>query len=260
MGHDNIDKHIKAKLEQRTIKPSPEAWGKLSSMLDEESETASKKGYYIYAVAASIVLLLGFFFTTQFNTIAGVVIDDTIVEVKNNEANSVVNKEENAIVDTHLNSDEITNSPKKILNEESKNVNDNHINDQSLATRDSNDKAAINSLKEKVTQYLVHLEHSKQEKLKKKSHAYDLDVEIEALLAEASNRLPVEKERSKHSDFELDKETDILLAAAFQELNLNPAEDVINETLKNKLFKELEKGYFKSKTLLAERSQLTRPY
>ena len=100
---------------------------------------------------------------------------------------------------------------------------------------------------------------NRQEKLNKEAKEYDLDAEINALLAEASSNLPDEKSDDNLPVFQLDKETDMLLVNAFQELNINPEEDTVNESLKDKLFKELEKGYFKSRILLAERSEHARP-
>jgi len=260
MAHDNIDKHIKEKLEQRAIQPSSEAWDKLSNMLDEENKESNKKGYYKYFVAASVLILLGFFFTSQFSNTEGVMIDDTVVSVEKKEVGSPISKIVTAPVDSYFKNDVIKENSKEekkyiVVN---RLVNDDYIESLDVKEEESQEEE-INSLKEKVNKYLVQLENSKQEKLNKERGEYDLDAEINALLAEASNNLPDEKVNNNLPVFQLDKETDMLLANAFQELNLNPAEDTINETLKNKLFRELEKGYFKSKMLLAERSQLTRP-
>lgn len=259
MGHDSIDKHIKGKLEQRAIQPSIEAWEKLSNMLDEENEQSNKKGYYKYFVAASVVLLLGFFFTSQFKTTELLVVDDTVVNSEKDDVSSV-NEVVITQVDIHFKNDVIIDSSRyeKVNTVVSKSVNHAYaqLSDQK---EDVHQEEEINAIKEKVNQYLAQLEYSRKEKLNNEAMKYDLDAEINALLAEATNNLPDEMRNEDSPIFQLDEETDMLLANAFQELNINPEEDTVNETLKNKLFKELERGYFKSKMLLAERSQLIRP-
>ena len=259
MGHDNIDKHIKEKLEQRTIQPSLEAWDKLSNMLDEENKDSKNKGYYKYFVAASVVLLLGFFFTTQFNS-AEVVVDDTIVNIEKDGVMSSVNEVVVTPAESHLKENVIIESSKDDKENSRLSNPVNHEYAESLnVKRGVNQEEEINAIKEKVNQYLAQLENNRQEKLNYEAKEYDLDAEINALLAEATNNLPEEMSNENSPLFQLDKETDMLLANAFQELNINPEEDAVNESLKNKLFKQLEKGYFKSKMLLAERSQLVRP-
>ncbi|NQY28048.1 MAG: hypothetical protein HRT69_01090 [Flavobacteriaceae bacterium] len=260
MGHDNIDKHIKGKLEQRVIQPSSEAWAKLSSMLDEENQQSNKKGYYKYAVAASIVFLLGFFFTSQYNNREAIIIDDVVIAVEKNDMSSSVNKVVVRSVNSQMKKDVKIERPKEERGNEVVRESAIYGYAESFNVKEElRQEEEIRAIKEKVNQYLAQLEKSKQGKLNKETDAYDLDAEINALLAEASNNLPEEKRSDNLPIFQLDEETDMLLATAFQELNFNPEEDTVDESLKNKLFKQLEKGYFKSKMLLAERSQLTRP-
>ncbi len=260
MVHDNIDKHINNKLEQRVVQPSSGAWDKLSNMLDEENNQSNKKGYYKFFVAASVVFLLGIFFTLQFNATKEVIIENVIVEVENVDVKSSVNKVVGVPVDRHLKENVIIEESKKGNGSIAHSKPINYAYSESLNVKqEANQEEEINAIKEKVNQYLAQLENSRQEKLNKKTKEYDLDAEINALLAEATNNLPDEKTDKDLPTFQLDEETDLLLADAFQELNFNPEEDAVNETLKNKLFKELEKGYFKSKMLLAERSQRIQP-
>jgi len=253
MGHDKMDKHLKQKLEQRTIQPSLEAWGKLSNMLDEENQQTNKKWYYKYFVAASIVFLFGFFFALQFNVTEAIVIEDVVVEFEKEGVKSSVKKIVVTPVDSRMNNEVIIEKPK------GGKYNNTIVSESFNVAEEARQKEEINVIKEKVNQYLAQFGKNKQEKLIQEVEEYDLDAEINALLAEATNNFPNDKGNNNSPLFQLDEETDMLLAAAFQELNFNPEEDTVNETLKNKLFKELEKGYFKSRMLLAERSRLTRP-
>ena len=260
MGHDNIDKHIKQKLEQRTIQPSSEVWDKLSNMLDEETHQTGEKGYVKYAIAASVLLLLGFFFASQFNDDNNIIIKKEIVEVENTDIKTIINEEiEKPIIDPFEKKEVVVvyKMDKEVV------VVKNEVTYAYTESLDKNQavsqKEEINAIKEKVNQYLAQLKKSKQEILSQEISGYDIDAEINALLAEASSNLPEKTVKNAVPVFQLDKETDMLLADAFQELNFDPKEDTVNETLKDKLFKELEKGYFKSRILLAERSELTRP-
>lgn len=260
MVHDNIDKHINNKLEQRVIQPSSGAWDKLSNMLDEENEQPNKKGYYKYFIAASVVFLLGIFFTLQFNNTKEIIIDNAIVEVENVEVKSSVNKVVEIPVESHLKTDVIIEESMRGRGSAAHSKPTNYAHLESLnVEKKAGKEEEINVIKEKVNQYLVQLSNSRQEKLNNEAKEYDLDAEINALLAEASNNLTDENTDNDLPVFQLDKETDMLLANAFKKLNINPEEDTVNESLKNKLFKELEKGYFKSKMLLAERSQRIQP-
>jgi|GEM_PF-2665327 len=260
MGHDNIDKHIKQKLEQRTIQPSSESWDKLSSMLDGETHQADNKGYFKYAIAASVLLLLGFFFASEFKRNHDVIVKDEIVEIENSGVNIIVNEVvEKTIIDQYK-TEEVVAVQKKEKLEVVVKKEATYAYGESLDKNQSvNREEEIDVLKEKVNQYLAQLQKSKKEKFDSEKTGYDIDAEINELLAEASSALPDKIIKNDVPVFQLDKETDMLLADAFQELNFDPEEDNVNETLKDKLFKELEKGYFKSKMLLAERSELTRP-
>jgi len=260
MGHDNIDKHIKQKLEQRTIQPSSEAWGKLSNMLDEENEYSSKKGYYKYAVAASVIFLLGFFFSSQFKGNNSIIIKDTIVEVENNGIKIIVKEDvEKPIIGPYEKKQIAVVNLKEKVEVIVKNETTHTYVESFDMNKTVREEKEINAIKEKVNQYLAQLQKSKKEKSNREKSEYDIDAEVNALLAEASSNLPDKTVKNDVPVFQLDKETDMLLADAFQELNFNPEEDTVDETLKNKLFKQLEKGYSKSRVLLAERSQLARP-
>lgn len=260
MGHDNIDKHIKKKLEKRIIQPSPEAWGELSNMLDEDKEQANKKYFYYFTIAASIILLLGFFFTSQIRENDSIIIDDVVVATDINNVKFEENNIVESVVDEYSVYDVITEIQKSKVakNMPVKSINNTYAQLFETKGKERKDEE-INTLKNKVNEYLTQLQKNKQKNIAQEKLGYDLDAEINALLAEASNNLPDKKLKKEEPIFQLDKETDMLLADAFQELDFNPDEDMVNETLKNKLFKQLEKGYFKSKMLLVERNQLVHP-
>lgn len=59
MAPNKFEKYIKEQLENREIRPSEEAWTKLSERLDEVSaDRPMKKGYFRYAIAACFIGLI----------------------------------------------------------------------------------------------------------------------------------------------------------------------------------------------------------
>lgn len=64
MSANNLDHHIKEKLQNRTFQPSTSAWERLSTQLDEQPKQ-KKRGWFFYIGAAASILLLislGFLF------------------------------------------------------------------------------------------------------------------------------------------------------------------------------------------------------
>ena len=61
MAPIKFEENIKEKLDKRTIKPSKDAWNKLSKRLDEHTENKNRKAFWWLGIAASIigVLLVG---------------------------------------------------------------------------------------------------------------------------------------------------------------------------------------------------------
>ena len=57
MAPSKFEKHIKKTLQEREIRPSANAWDRISGQL-EASEKSKPKGYYWYGIAASIIGLL----------------------------------------------------------------------------------------------------------------------------------------------------------------------------------------------------------
>jgi len=82
MAPINFENNIKDKLDERRLKPSTDAWGKLSERLDNQDKKNNKKPYWWLGFAASIVGVL--FIVSQFLT----------NETKVNDAPKIVNTPE----------------------------------------------------------------------------------------------------------------------------------------------------------------------
>jgi hypothetical protein len=65
MAPNKFEQHIKEKLDNRALQPSPDAWNTLSKRLDNQTEETKSKSYWWLGLAASIVGVL--LVTTLFN-------------------------------------------------------------------------------------------------------------------------------------------------------------------------------------------------
>lgn len=97
MSPDNFDYNIKNKLEGRTIKPSEEAWNKLSEKLDTLERKRSNNTAWWLGIAASIVGVLFFVFKSFDDNTERItpIIVDTQEEIKNENVNDELQLKEN---------------------------------------------------------------------------------------------------------------------------------------------------------------------
>jgi len=109
MAPDNFDKHIKNKVEDRAIKPSDEAWNKLSQKLDTVENKTSNRSFWWLGIAAGIVGIL--FFTFQhFNNNTIKKTTPTVVETQKDEEIKNIKKENQTIYNEVANED-VKNQP-----------------------------------------------------------------------------------------------------------------------------------------------------
>lgn len=242
MGHDNIDKQIKKKLEGRLLEPSDNAWDKLDSLLEkEEDKTKSKTPFYW--IAASIMLLLGVFFIFQRGDSENdMLVEPVIVEVENN----------NNVEDYNLEKDYLkSNTLKEVLKEQAIDQTASVVVKQSQNTKKV--KRLIKEKKEELpTAYEINeldlktegalLVSNMEEEKKFKEDNYNIDFEIDSLLAAATTGLDSE---SKSAKVETVIDADALLADVEEELDMS---------FKEKVFKKIKLGFKKTKTTVAKRN------
>ena len=100
MAPIKFEENIKDKLDKRKLKPSPEAWNKLSARMDSSQEKRTSKNFWWLGLAASIVGIL--FVVTQFifdklDIINVPEIVDTPEIIKNEKGVEVVSQEDNVV-------------------------------------------------------------------------------------------------------------------------------------------------------------------
>ena len=241
---DKLEKHIKDKLRNREISPSPDAWNKIAGELESKEDVSSKKGYW-WAIAASlvglIVLSVGFFNTQKTPETAkeGIVISEegkTPETIKIQEENAVARvngeiPEEEQTLEIPLNQEEV---PEEKIMENTIEV---------AQVEAAKDKAPIKDVKE-VEDLAI---SSKLEEVLAQVNAMESnanvvsDAEIDSLLLHAQRELLTEKV------FQENGKVDAM--ALLDEVELELYDDQ-----QNPLFIRLKEGFFRLRTAVADRN------
>lgn len=261
MAPIKFEEQIKDKLEQRHLKPSADAWDRLSEKLDAEESTASSKNWWWLGIAASFMGLLAFTILlnkepktiepatvenpTEINDktiISGTNVEmvETSSEDKTQKVDNTLVKEEEASVKTA----EVSNqngapilTPKKEMNaykdraSEAEVVVENTLLEEQL-DKDTQTMTAEDLKVQEVAQRIQQLQNSKKEVT---------DDEIEALLIEAQKELMLQKS--------YDKSTNTVDPMAL----LLEVEFELDKSFRDKVFETLESGYVIVKNAVIDR-------
>jgi len=93
MAPINFENNMKDKLDRRVLKPSVDAWDKLSERLENQDEKSNKKTYWWFGLAASVVgvlLIVSQFLNHEININNTPKIVDTQEIIQQNEVNTMV--------------------------------------------------------------------------------------------------------------------------------------------------------------------------
>ncbi|MEE1962342.1 hypothetical protein V1387_06575 [Allomuricauda taeanensis] len=244
---DKLEKHIKEKLEERTIAPSSGAWDKIASQLDAEPKKKGSK-WQVYAMAASFVgiLLLSMLFMNKEEAIPEIqVVEEKVDQIdteKKNETQSprqeltktLPVQEETKVVNSDLEpmpeenpkgfTDELPISQPVLAQEETKQL------EQDKLIKESD--ALITQKVEEVVAQVQHMEGLNRGVS---------DAEVDSLLREAQKQIMADKLFPKNGS--VDAMT--LLAEVEEELD---------ESFRDQIFDALKEGYFKLRTAVADRN------
>ena len=233
---EKLEKHIKNKLEERTLRPSNEAWSKIAGQLDNKATNRKNYGWLSAAVIALLISLLGvFMFNNQeepqtpivlvpensklSNTKEGMLINDE-VEITTNSAQ--VNSMEESIVNTSTNTPLTTDIETSLASNETPKqpfeVADSFMNKSENSFKDD---ALVNQKLNQVLLVVNQLENSNTEVS---------DAELDSLLLQAQRE--IFKERLNDSNRSVD-------AMAL----LNEVELELYDEATNPLFKQLKKAF-----------------
>ncbi|MCL6268090.1 hypothetical protein [Flagellimonas myxillae] len=239
---EKLEKHIKDKLGNREIKPSPGAWEKISSQLDTPVATKSNRKY-VYAIAAGFVgLLLAsvFFFASG----------------ENNEPTQVV--DENSLLRPVI----------PALEGQTEFVDENGTESELVVTENGTENLQEQGME---NQTLKSMPLDETEVASKQSIQSNLIQETDPLIAQKINQVMaqvalLEAVNTEVSDAEVDSllraaQNDILKEKLFVENGkvdamalLTEVEDELDGSFRDQIFDALKDGYFKLRTAVADRN------
>ena len=240
---DKLEKHIKEKLEGRTIVPSPGAWDKITSQIKEQSPR-KRNTWFPYTIAASVVgaVLVSVFFFGEDN-LEEEQIQVVDIEIKTeSETRSVetaveerIQKENSQVAEIEIES--IIPEKKEELNPQRSNYNSEvAVQETKQPLQDevkiNSDKLIAQKLEEVVAQ--VELMESTQQDV--------TDAEVDSLLRAAQQQILTNKFFSNSGSVDAMS----LLAEV---------EDELDESFRDQIFDALKSGYFKLRTAVADRNQ-----
>ncbi len=245
MVPNKFEKHIKKTLEQREIKPSAEAWMKISEQLQGSSKT-KKKGFTWYAVAAgfvgllivSVVLFSGL---NKKNAVENQVVEkaekvlenreqknvkvvqlDTFKVLKDNQPVKKIGKNKTIEIKP-ISSSEI------VLNQDFKEDGSSSTHEQKL----DNSEQIINT---KILEIVAQVDVLEQQ------NNNVTDAEVDSLLRQA------QKEILNNKLFRNDQSVDAMAL-------LTEVEDELNQSFSDQIFESLKSGFLKVHTAVAERNK-----
>ncbi|APY10538.1 hypothetical protein BWZ22_04460 [Seonamhaeicola sp. S2-3] len=251
MAPVNFDKHIKDKLEERRLKPSVNAWDKLSERLDANEKKKHVNLYWWYGVAASIVGVL--FVVSQLVDNKQEIIAPQVVETpKGNKPEALEQKSlyssgqkqtQEKIVTTQKSGIKIKDeSPVKsvgpILNKVpvivSENIEVSKTSETITPTKEL--KEALTFEEQKVQQVVAQVKALKEQKNKV------TDTEVEALLQQAQREIALKKLYNE--------------SATIVDANklLQEVETDLDKSFRTKVFEALKASYGTVKTAVANRN------
>tara|TARA_R110002051_G_scaffold229656_2_gene291619 strand:- start:3730 stop:4500 length:771 start_codon:yes stop_codon:yes gene_type:complete len=255
MAPIKFEEHIKDKLDERKIKPSDNAWDKISRELNTTPES-KKYGYFWYAIAASVIglLLASLFLLNSKNNIRldeNQIVDETskeeiLKEVDINTRSLPIRNieiKERTLVETKSNMSKNSSTTLSKLNQ----IEQVLATDNELALQNKNENVVSEKLKKVDFTNAEALINSKINELITQVDSIELnnntvtDAEIDALLRKAQNEILEQR---------IFRNNNTVDAMAL----LTEVEDELDLSIRDQLFETLKNGYLKVRTAVADRN------
>lgn len=244
----NFEENIKQKLEERTIKPSVNAWDKLSQKIDKQNKGSKSKFIWWLGVAASIVGILFvslFFLGKSENQSSEIEIVDTpifIEETSTKEGSQIEVIATNETEPESESKNQNTSQENQIIKLKST-INKQEIqakkelvaSNSSTKTKDIN---RISLIKEELETQVVTIEHAPESNL---DIDKSIDSEIDLLLKNAQQNITTKRM----------VETSSVVSASSL---LEDVEMDLERSFRDKVFETVKSGYKTVKTAVAERN------
>lgn len=264
MAPIKFEENIKDKLEQRVLKPSPDAWNTLSAKLDAEPENKTNNRYWWLGIAASFVGLLvvsSILFSGDADaTISTPVIVESDIdgaikpekEASNKTLDKVITEDTRQMASEQIKTEIVkVNQPVVKTNIP---VIKNKVEDLAFTPEPSIEKKSVETVitqGKTITESIVRNETPEDKKVNavvaqiqklQKEKSSVTDAEINALLDQAQEELMAERLYNQST-----KTVDA-------ELLLLQVETDLDQSFRERVFKALKSGYNTVKTAVAERN------
>lgn len=247
METDKFEKHIKAKLQEREILPSENAWAKIASELNDGD--AKKKPVYLWmGIAASIVVLLGvslFYFngsavsnelpteivdTEKENELEDVVIKESLPFKSEEEVVEVSSESKTSIEEVKVEEPIVPKIQESIVLDDKIEVAVNQV-----PTNETIEKLVPDEIIDsKVAAIIAQVSDLEQ-------NSTVTDAEVDSLLKRAQDEILREK------IFNKDKSVDAMAL-------LTEVEDELDQSFRDQIFDSLKAGFIKVRTAVADRN------
>ncbi|MFD1163586.1 hypothetical protein [Hwangdonia seohaensis] len=260
MAANKFEKKIKDKLEKRTIKPSADAWNKLSHRLENQEEKRNNKAFWWLGIAASIIGVL-LVVTQVFKNDSGEHVAPQIVVTP-----ELVKQDD--ISTGSITADKIANEKVEPIEEISEDIKSKEANQSNQIQKKPTvikpnlikettrivEEKDVQTTKEthvepvKIISEKLTLEEQKikeviaQVKTLKDGKNQVTENEIEALLIEAQNEIKLKRLYNEST-----KKVDALTL-------LQDVEDELDQSFRDQVFKALKENFITVKTAVAQRN------
>ncbi len=244
MEPDKFEKHIKDKLGERKLEPSPKAWNAISNQLGEPEHKNSTR-FYWYAIAASFIGILIVVSIYLENQKSPIKTDVEVVEIPKEE-NKLEEKEsvpENVEVQENqvATSKAVRLKEKKRIIPEKTDLSNSDVRIASVEPNRTNteyvrEKASAEELiDDKIAQLVAHVD------LLESQNRFVSDTEVDSLLRKAQRDILTNKVFNKEGKVD---------AMAL----LNEVESELDQTFREQIFESLKSGFQKVRTAVADRN------
>lgn len=246
MAPNKFEKHIKKQLQDREIRPSENAWARISEQM-EIAEDPKPTSFYRYGIAAGFIGLL-VVFVWYFNTDEPIANPQTVVReklvnpVEKEQKPEVVLKEkipeDQIVVTQEVNPKKTisTASPKKPDEEIEITVVDTGKNDRLVQKVRITQKVSKEVIDTKVAEIIAQVD------LLEKENTFVTNAEIDVLLRKA------EREVLENKVFKKNNSVNAMALLA-------DVEDELDKSFRDQLFDALKDGFVKVRTAVADRNE-----
>lgn len=252
MEPDKFENYIKSKLDSREIKPSSNAWQRISKELKSEP-VAKKSGYFWLGIAASVAVLIGvavFYITNEEKTMPAppVLVQKPITLPNSNVAEPaplVLDKNTNGIAleeeiennvrfEKNGTSTSVTDLNSNFIKQNQEDVMFVEVNKQESKATELPSQFSETLLNEKIAEVVAQvtlLEQSSQVS----------DAEVDSLLRNAQEAI------FREQLFKQDQSVDAMAL-------LSQVEEELDQSFRDQIFQSLKTGFLKVRTAVADRN------